>query len=102
MIFLSANNIALAETDIKNCNEMCVVVQYKTQNKEVEFFNVNSLEKALLIIESRCFLDSFKNKKFDNLNELTCKINSKVIDLKTNMVFNGIALINYINSKSNG
>ena len=101
IIFLSMVNIALAETNIKNCKVTCVVVRYITPNKEVEFINVNSLEKALLTIENSCFIDSLKNEKFDKLNELSCRTNSAILDLKTNMIFNGVSLMNYIHLKSN-
>ncbi len=100
-IFLSMVNIALAETNIKNCNDKCIVIEYKGPFKEVEYITSDSLQTALSIIENGCFIDSFKDKDFNKSNELICKTNSKVVDLKTNMVFNGIAFIEYYYLKYN-
>lgn len=101
IILLSISNIALAETNIKNCNNKCIVIEYKAPFKEVEYITSESLQKALLIIENGCFIDSFIGKEVNKSNELICKINSKVVDLKTNMVFNGVALIEFYNLKYN-
>lgn len=97
MIFISANSALLAEANIKSCKDKCVVIQYITPDKKVKYINVSSLEKALLIIENNCFIDSLTNMKIDKLKELSCKINSIVVDLKTNTAFNSIALFNYMN-----
>lgn len=101
IILLSISNIALAETNIKNCNNKCIVIEYKAPLKEVEYITSESLQKALLIIENGCFIDSFIGKEVNKSNELICKINSKVVDLKTNMVFNGVALIEFYHLKYN-